>query len=52
MMGGTQALDPFGRVVRDLFLPRILGHISAAEMMAEMSWLYEHRIDWPADRRP
>jgi len=52
MMGGTKALDPFGRVVRDLFLPRILGHLSAADMMTEMSWLYDHRIDWPADRRP
>ena len=52
MMGGTQALDPFGRVVRDLFLPRILGHMSAAKMMAEISLALRAPDRLAGDRRP
>jgi 2-polyprenyl-6-methoxyphenol hydroxylase-like FAD-dependent oxidoreductase len=41
---------PVGRVIRDLVLPTIFKRHSSPKAMRELSWLFDHHIEWtPAD---
>jgi hypothetical protein len=44
--GDRASEGPIGRRFRDLVLPTILKRHSSPKAMRELSWLFDHHIDW------